>query len=105
MSAPLAVADWGGPDQPFRLETRAAILHQPGASYGRDRLWEYAGGHAGFFGWLCVVNRRIERTLVVGLMDLPDRCWRDEYDDRVAPREAADVAIDETAAEFGIEPP
>jgi hypothetical protein len=29
---------------------------------------------------------------MVGLMDLPDRRWRDEYDGRVPPREAADLA-------------
>ena len=38
-------------------------------------------------------------------MDLPDRCWRDDYDHRVPPSEAADLAIDEAAAEFGIDPP
>jgi len=36
-------------------------------------------------------------------MDLPDRLWRDEYDARVPPGEAADLAIDEAAAEFGAE--
>ncbi|MGA9867266.1 MAG: hypothetical protein WBQ75_12615 [Acetobacteraceae bacterium] len=50
------------------------------------------------------MNRRIERAATVGLINLPDRCWRDEYDDRVAPTEAAEVALDEAAAEFGIDP-
>jgi hypothetical protein len=36
-------------------------------------------------------------------MDLPDRCWRVEYDNRVEPAEAVDVALDEVAAEFGVE--
>ena len=105
MSTPLAVADWGGPDRPFRLDTRHPIIHRLGTSFGRDRLWEYAGGHVGFYGWLCVVNRRIEHAVMVGLMDLPDRCWRDEYDDRVPPGEAADLSLDEAAAEFGGELP
>jgi hypothetical protein len=103
--AALAVADGGDQNKPFQLDTRPVIQHHPGRSFSHDRLWEYAGGHLGFYGWLRVVNRRIERTVTVGLLDLPDRCWRDEYDDRVAPGEAADLAIDETAAEFGLEPP
>ena len=101
----LGIADWGGPARPFRIETRQPIVHRPGASFSHDRLWEYAGGHQGFYGWLRAVDRRIERTLTVGLMDLPDRCWRDDYDDHVPPSEAADLAIDEAAAEFGIDPP
>ena len=52
------------------------------------------------------MNRQIERKLFAGsgrgLMDLPDRNWRDQYDGRVEPDEAADVAIDEAAAKFGI---
>lgn len=105
MTAVLDVADWGAPDQPFQLDTRIPIRHEAGRSASHDRLWEYAGGHLGFYGWLRVVNRRIERAIALSLMDLPDRLWRDEYDDRVPPGEAADVAIDETAAEFGIDAP
>jgi len=103
--ATLAVADWDDQNEPFQLDTRPAIQHRPGRSCSHDRLWEYAGGHLGFYGWLRVVNRQIERVITVSLMDLPDRLWRDEYDDRVPPGEAADLAIDETAAEFGVEPP
>jgi len=107
--ATLAVADWDDQNEPFQLDTRPAIQHRPGRSCSHDRLWEYAGGHLGFYGWLRVVNQRIERGLFaesgLGLMDLPDRCWRDEYDDRVPPGESADLAIDETAALFGIGPP
>ncbi|MDA8247866.1 MAG: hypothetical protein M0Z28_01690 [Rhodospirillales bacterium] len=51
------------------------------------------------------MNRRIERVTTVSLLDLPDRLWRDEYDDRVPPGEAADIALDEVAAGFGIDPP
>ena len=103
--ATLAVAGWGDQNEPFQLDTRPAIQHRPGRSCSHDRLWEYAGGHLGFYGWLRVVNRQIERVITVSLMDLPDRLWRDEYDDRVPPGEAADLAIDETAAEIGVEPP
>ena len=105
MIAPLAVAEWGGRSKPFQLDTRTSLLHLYGRSFSHNRLCNYANGHLGFYGWLRVVNRRIEKTVIVSLMDLPDRCWRDEYDNRVPPGEAADLAIDETAAEFGIDPP
>lgn len=35
------------------------------------------------------------------MFDLPDRNWRDEYDGRVPPAEAVDVAIDEYASKHG----
>ena len=105
MIAPLAVAERRGRNKPFQLDARTPLLHLHGRSFSHDRLWNYANGHLGFYGWLRVVNRRIEKTVIVGLMDLPDRCRRDEYDNRVPPGEAADLAINETAAEFGIDPP
>ena len=47
----------------------------------------------------------IERvTTFISLLDLPDRLWRDEYDDRVPAGEVADIALDEAAAGFGIDP-
>ena len=101
----LSVASWGGPDWPFQLAGRDAIRHRAGLNPEHDRLWDYAGGHLGFYGWLRVVNRRIERVTTVSLLDLPDRLWRDEYDDRVPPGEAADIALEEAAPGFGIDPP
>jgi hypothetical protein len=109
MSTLLPVAEWGDEHQPFQIATRPPILHVAGRRYAHDRLWEYADGHLGFYGWLRVVNRRIERKLFLdtglGLMDMPDRLWRDDYDDRVPPGESADLAIDEAAAELGMELP
>ena len=32
----LGIADWGGPAQPFRIETRQPVVHRPGASFSRD---------------------------------------------------------------------
>jgi len=101
----LPIAEWGDTTTPFQIAMRQPIQHQPGAHFVHDRLWEYAGGHLGFYGWLRVVNRCIARTTGLCLLDPPDRCWRDEYEDRVPPSEAADVAIDETATEFGLDPP
>jgi hypothetical protein len=101
----LPIAAWGDQTTPFQIATREPIQHHPGASFVRDRLWEYANGHLGFYSWLRTANRQIGRITGIILLDLPDRCWRDEYDERVPPSEAADLAIDEAAAEFGIDPP
>jgi len=53
------------------------------------QLWQHARKHLGFFGSRRVVNRRIRKTTRVCLLDLPHRCWRDEYDNLVPPSEAA----------------
>jgi len=107
MSNLLPVAEWGDEQNPFQIATRSPIHHVPRKSYAHDRLWEYANAHLGFYGWLRVVNRRIARKLFLdtglGLLDLPDRLRRDDYDDRVPPGEAADVAIDEAAAALGVD--
>lgn len=96
------VADWGGPDTPFRLMWRGAI--HPGSSPESDRLWTYAGGVLGFYGWLRVADHHAEQVFSCGILDLPPRDWRGEYDGRVPPTEAADVAIDEYAAQHGTGP-
>ena len=50
---------------------------------------------------------RIRRLLgeiatIEKLLALPTRNWRDEYDGRVPPEEAADVALDELASMYGV---
>lgn len=99
---PHGVAEWGTATMPFQLQGKPPLVHVPGRNYSRDRVREYAGDHEGFYGWMCVVDHRIQRKTGLGVLDFPDRCWRDEYEDRVPPGEAADVAIDEYAAEFGV---
>ena len=99
----LAVADWDTRDRPFRLDDKQPLLLLRGHDVTHDHLWDYAGSHLGFHGWLRVVNRRIERVTGIGLLDLPDRLWRDDYDSRMPPVEAADVAIDQAAAEFAVD--
>ena len=95
----LPVAEWGDPSTPFQLAGKPPIEHGP----EDDPLWECAREHLGFYGFLRVANARITRKLGVGLMDLPDRLWRDSYDEQLHPGEAADEAIVEEAAELGIE--
>ncbi|MHB0697992.1 hypothetical protein, partial [Roseomonas mucosa] len=75
----------------------------PGVQETHDRLFEYAGGHLGFYGFLRVANFRIARRLMIGLMDLPDRLWRDAYEDGAHPSEEADEAIQDAGAEMGFD--
>jgi hypothetical protein len=96
------VANWGGPDTPFRLMWRSPV--DPGPSPDQDPLWAYAGHQLGFYGWLRVADQRARQAFGCGLLDLPPRDWRGMHDDRVPPTEAADVAIDEHAAQHGTGP-
>lgn len=96
------VTDWGAPDAYFRVKGEGTIYM--GQSPDLDRLWRYAAGHLGFYGWLRVVNWRTERIARCCLLDLPARDWRAEYEGRVPPDEAADVAYDEYAAVHGTGP-
>ncbi|WP_338929175.1 hypothetical protein WDZ11_22785 (plasmid) [Roseomonas mucosa] len=89
------VATRGAEDEPFQLAGRNPIRHVPGVQDEHDRLFEYSGGHLGFYGFLRVANHRISKRLMIGLMDLPDRLWRDAYEDGAHPSEAADEAISE----------
>jgi hypothetical protein len=87
----LPVAQRGGPATPFQLATRPPIEREP----LDQRLWDYAAGHLGFYGFLRIADARISRKVMVGLLDLPDRNWRDAYDDEAHPSEEADEALDE----------
>jgi len=93
------VADWGGPNTGFQLAGDPAIERRP----ADGRLWDYAADHLGFYGFLRIANTRILRRVGVGLLDLPDRLWRDDYDNRLHPGKAADQAIADAAAEMGCE--
>lgn len=96
------VASWGGPDTPFRLMWRSPV--RPGPSPDQDPLWAYAGQQLGYYGWLRVADQHARQAFGCGLLDLPPRDWRGMHDDRVPPTEAADVAIDEYAAQHGTGP-
>jgi len=93
------VANWGSPDTGFQLAGDLAIERRP----ADGRLWDYAADHLGFYGFLRVANTRILRRVGVGLLDLPDRLWRDDYDNRLHPGKAADQAIADAAVEMGCE--
>ena len=97
-----AIAEWGGPDTPFRMQGCDAICRP--ASDSPDPLWSYAAGHLGLYGWMRVADRHAKRTFLRGLLQLPLRDWRDTYEGRVPPDEAAEVACDEYAAQHGTGP-
>ena len=96
------VASWGGPDIPFRLMWRSPV--HPGPLPDQDPLWTCAGQQLGFYGWLRVADQRVRQAFDRSLLDLPPRDWQEMYLGRVPPTEAADVAIDEHAAQHGTGP-
>lgn len=96
------VTDWGSLDTCFRVFERPDLYR--GRSEDLDRLWDYCKGHLGWDGWLRIVNERTRELAGCCLLDLPARDWRDEYDGRVPPDEAADVAVDEYASVHGTAP-
>ena len=87
----LIVASWGSETEPFQIKDRPPIGQNP----DRDSLSDYTAGHLGFHGWMRMVNARIRTRAIIGAMDLPDRRWRDLYDEQVDPVEAADEALAE----------
>ena len=97
----LRMDQWGDTERSFKHRGQE-IAYAAGQSVSDDRLWAYANGDLGFFGWLHAVNRRVSEVAKIHVLDLPDRLWRDEYDGRVPPSEAADVAIDEAASKTGL---
>ena len=99
------VLDWGNDVVPFHAAGRDPIRHIAGDNDVHDRLWTFADGHRGFYGWLRVANERCEAIGRIVLLNLPPRDWREEYFGCVPPEEAADVALDEFASVAGIQPP
>ena len=89
--AALSIASWGSETEPFQVQGRPALGQSPDG----DNLADYTAGHLGFHGWMQMVNARIHRRAIVGVMDLPDRCWRDRYDEQTDPIEAADAVLAE----------
>ena len=96
------VANWGGPDTPFRLMWRSPV--RPGPSPDQDPLWACAGHQLGLYGWLWIADQRARQAFGRGLLDLPPRDWQAMYVGCILPTEAVDVAIDEHAAQHGTGP-
>jgi len=99
----LGVAAWGGPDAPLRLSDNSTIWPRPASL--PDPIRDLSGGHLGYYGWLGLVDIQIAQTSPWTLSDFPGRNWREDYDGRVPPEEAADIAVDERIAVLGIAPP
>jgi len=97
---PYGIEDWGAPDRPVQL-ARGDTMH-PRPTHLPDPIWILSGADLGFHGWLALVDVRIAATSPWTLLTLPVRDWREQYDGRVPPDEAADVAVDEHASVHGI---
>ena len=87
--ARVRIASRGSATEPFQLVGQPPIEW----SDADASLASYTEGHLGFHGFMRVVNARIGRQAMVGVMDLPDRNWRDLYDEEADPIEAADEAL------------
>ncbi|MBB2157350.1 hypothetical protein HLH33_13680 [Gluconacetobacter diazotrophicus] len=83
------VDSWGDVDAPFQFAGRQPITRDD----SDPMMASYTSDHLGFHGWLRAVDRAISRRIGIGVFDLPDRCWRDAYDDQVLPRDAALEAL------------
>lgn len=81
----MGVQCWGSESEPFQFTGKPPIQR----SEADRSLAGYTGSHLGFHGYMRAVDAVISRRSGVRVMDLPDRCWRDSYDDRIVPRDAA----------------
>jgi hypothetical protein len=83
------IAQRGGPATPFRLDGHAPveppIIETP--------MWRFAGGHLGFYGFLCVANARVVNLGKVDVLELQDRQWRAAYDAGAHPIDEAEKAL------------
>ncbi|MBO1360266.1 hypothetical protein J2D73_10755 [Acetobacter sacchari] len=92
----MGVASWGSETFPFQLDGREPIERKD----SDPTMASYTAGHLGFHGYMRVVDAWIARCAGAGVFDLPDRGWRDAYDDEVPPRDAAREALEEAGFPF-----
>jgi hypothetical protein len=83
---PDGIAEWGDQNSPFQLAGKAPLLRKE-ENEDLERLWQYAQGHLGFYGFLRCCDATLMRAAGMGIFDLPDRTWRDSYDARERPRD------------------
>ena len=56
----------------------------------------YAGGDTQFAAWLERADSHCQKkTGVLGIFDMPDRCWRDAFDAKADPKEEVDEMLEE----------
>lgn len=91
------IEEWGGPTTPLNLVGKPPILAPAPDHKSGTGLWEYSQGHVGFYGYLMVAEAVVMKAFRLGLLDLPDRMWRDAYDDRLDPAAEAQAAIGEVS--------
>ena len=63
--------------------------------YSTDAL-RYAGGDAQFARWLEKADAYCQKkTGILGIFDMPDRCWRDAFDSEADPEQEVDEMLEE----------
>lgn len=61
-----------------------------------SRIQEYVGNNPSdqdYAAWLQKVDNHLSSRIGVGVLDLPDRCWRDDFEGGTTPQEAAAEAL------------
>lgn len=54
-------------------------------------IQDYAGDDKGFAAWLEKIDARLIRLYGLGVLDLPDQCYRDHYDDGLTASEVIQI--------------
>lgn len=54
-----------------------------------------------FVLWMFLVNRRLVNNFGIGVFDVADRNWYDEYEAGTTPKEMAESVVEEEMAEMG----
>ncbi|QDD97427.1 hypothetical protein [Roseomonas mucosa] len=88
----IAIAARGSDTESLQLAGKE-LIHYPPRCPGHPRppVRLRRGGHLGFYGFLRVANAHISGRVMVGLPDLPDRLWRDAYDNGAHPGDTANL--------------
>jgi len=87
----MGVASWGDAVSPFCFTGRKPIRRDD----SDPTMASYTAGHLGFHGYMRAVDALLHRRLGIGVFDLPDRCWRDAYEDEVSPNDAVAECLEE----------
>lgn len=76
-------------------DIRTKIAGKYDALPENDSVRSYARDDVDFGTWLMVVNGACYRRIGFGIFDLPDKSWRDWYEDEMTPGEALRALMEE----------
>ena len=79
---------------PAALAYLPAVVLANNLDVVRGSLWDGAAAGNLYFGvWLALTDRRVQRRVGLGLLDLADAPLRDWFDDGIQPSEAASLVL------------